>query len=505
MNNLAELLLRLASLLESLVLSLKNVGDIRYQIDAAVINEIAILERSALKGIPAGEELRQLHWRSQRKIETIATDLKALRARTRLLAEAFGVGRETETQSSNRPDLMAILAGFAGGILSEDARRMRSHSNYFARYAQSSATHDYERIPPRVRLRRSAGDAELAFFRGPVGDVEPVTRLATLIPVMFATDRQPRISSDSNFVRFNDGRGQDELSFGVAEVSIPPGHRMGRLERPALWKFQFHEDSEKHVTVTTCELKGESEWKKIAEDRLNDASRRQALVFIHGFNVGFDESIRRAAQIGFDLQFDGLLAAYSWCSEAKTRLYVADEDNIVLTVPHLLRFLLLLRQDMKIDVIHVIAHSMGSRALLSAIERFPSLPEHSLNEVVFAAPDVDADIFKKAVTSMRGKVARYTLYGSDKDLALVAAKAIRKGMPRAGDGGSNVLVTPDVETIDASAVGADMLGLNHSYFASKRTVLSDIHYVVRESLPAAKRSGLLEQALGQLKYWVFQP
>ena len=374
MSELVDHLRRLATLLESLALSLRQYVKSETQIELALFDDISTLQLSVANDIPAGKGIRELHWRSRHKIEAIARDVGDVNARTRLIAEAFGRGGKGETDADQGRRSMLILAQVSADILFQDAARMRTYSSYFARHDRPSAAYDLT-TSAQATSGQAAGKFDVMSFGVAVSSATPTTRLATLVPVMFATDRRAKVSSESNFVHFDDGRGQDKLSFGVAEVSIPPGHKMGRMERPVLWKFQFHEDIERHITVTTCNLKDEDEWKRIAEDRLKGASRRQALIFIHGFNVSFDESIRRAAQIGFDLQFDGVIAAYSWCSEGRAQLYLADEDNVILTTPHLLRFLLLLREEMKIDVVHVIAHSMGSRALLGAIADFPSVPE----------------------------------------------------------------------------------------------------------------------------------
>jgi hypothetical protein len=82
---------------------------------------------------------------------------------------------------------------------------------------------------------------------------------------------------------------------------------------------------------------------------------------------------------------------------------------------------------------------------------------------------------------------------------------MRQGYPRAGDGGENIFVADGVESVDATSVGEDLLGLGHSYFSEKRPVLDDIFYVIREALPPWRRAGLHERNAGGLRYWVFQP
>lgn len=122
-----------------------------------------------------------------------------------------------------------------------------------------------------------------------------------------------------------------------------------------------------------------------------------------------------------------------------------------------------------------------------------------------AAADIDADEFKAAVSEIKGKATRYTLYGSAADKALALSKTLRSDYPRAGDGGKNIVVIDGVESVDATSVGEDLFGLGHSYFSSKRPVLSDIHYVIKESLPPWRREGLKKVGVAPAGYWEFLP
>jgi esterase/lipase superfamily enzyme len=326
------------------------------------------------------------------------------------------------------------------------------------------------------------------------------------VPVFFATDR--KLSKDRKLPRakFENDRGSGKLTYGVAEVSIPPGHRLGHMERPTLWKLQFVENSNRDIVIRTCDRKELGQWKEIAAERLKDTKSRSALVFVHGYNVSFDDAVRRTAQIGYDLQFEGLITTYSWSSEASILAYPADEKNVKLTMPLFRRFLLMLRTDLNLDAVHIIAHSMGNRAVVSALESM-TLTSGKLGaeEVVMAAPDIDANVFKLALAKLHSKARRYTLYGSDTDRAMALSKSIHSGYSRAGDGGKNIFVATGIDTVDASAVGKDMFGFGHSYFADKKTVLSDIHYVVNGPLPPIKRFGLKPAEKDGLGYWLFQP
>ena len=53
-----------------------------------------------------------------------------------------------------------------------------------------------------------------------------------------------------------------------------------------------------------------------AQKRLDAASvfPKQVFVFVHGFNVSFENALRRTAQIAYDLNFDGAPFLFSWPS-----------------------------------------------------------------------------------------------------------------------------------------------------------------------------------------------
>ena len=367
---------------------------------------------------------------------------------------------------------------------------------------------DPERPGDRAHMAGAESESRRGESAFKSGETKPVR--CTLVPVFYATDREPTRESSWLHLDYEDRLSDDScLRYGVAEISIPRGkrHHIGRIERPSLWKLQFREDPDKHIVITQCEGKVLDQWRSLAVERLAIAGRKSALVFIHGFNVSFAEALRRAGQIGWDLNFEGLITAFSWSSGGAIKSYLTDERNARLAAPRLIEFFNVLRKELDVQDIHVIAHSMGNVVLLEALRELgmPAADSPTLAEVVLAAPDYDAEQFKQVMGKIQRQARRYTLYGSEGDRALKASKGLRSNYPRAGDGGPRVVVVKGVETIDASAVGEDLLGLGHSYFGSKRTVLTDLFYVIKESLPPNRRSGMQERNSGGQKYWLFAP
>ncbi len=142
--------------------------------------------------------------------------------------------------------------------------------------------------------------------------------------------------------------------------------------------------------------------------------------------------------------------------------------------------------------VHLIAHSMGNRALIEAMQtylakRAPEKRTKLFGQVVFTAPDVDREYFMQAVDSLRPAAERTTLYASDNDLALATSRKLH-GAPRAGLAGETIIALPGMDTIDMSGIEADLLG--HSYFAANSGAIYDLFRLLWRSDPPPQRCGL---------------
>jgi pimeloyl-ACP methyl ester carboxylesterase len=94
-----------------------------------------------------------------------------------------------------------------------------------------------------------------------------------------------------------------------------------------------------------------------------------ALCFLHGFNVTFADAAIRAAQIGYDLKVPGATAFFSWPSRGSVAAYPVDEASIEASERAITDFLVDFTAHCGAEKVHVIAHSMGNRGLLRALQR----------------------------------------------------------------------------------------------------------------------------------------
>jgi len=300
------------------------------------------------------------------------------------------------------------------------------------------------------------------------------------------------------------GRG---VELGTCEVSIPKEHETGVLESPSIFKLEMRETPERHVVLLDVERLPEETFYTALSERVARSPAKDAFVFVHGYNVSFEDAARRTAQIAYDLDFPGAPIFYSWPSQASLTGYTVDETNVEWTVPHLREFLAELVERSGAEHVHLVAHSMGNRALTSALRGLSyrkDVKQPMFNHVVLTAPDIDADVFRRDLAPRIVKTAeRVTLYASSNDKALSYSKTVH-GYPRAGDTGEYLVVVPGIDTIDVSAVDASLFGLGHLYYGSNRTVLADLFDLIRKAKPPEERRWLRPELFGSLKYWVFE-
>lgn len=237
--------------------------------------------------------------------------------------------------------------------------------------------------------------------------------------------------------------------------------------------------------------------------RTEASKENEAFVFIHGYNVSFEDAARRTAQMAYDLAFDGLAAFFSWPSKVSLEGYLADKETIEWAIPHIKEFLELMAEKSGAETIHVIAHSMGNKGLAEALGSIADTGKLEMKkqfqQIILAAPDIDKDIFIRDIFPRLSKFpARITLYASSRDKALNASEKFHQS-PRAGDAGEGLVILNGLDTVDATNVDTSFIG--HSYYAENRSVMSDMFYLIREGLPPEKRFSLemVSQPVG--KYW----
>ncbi len=323
-----------------------------------------------------------------------------------------------------------------------------------------------------------------------------------IVQVFYATDRAKTGNSAPND-RYGVARGK--LVYGVADISIPRDHRMGTLEGPAISKLEFRENPESHVVLMAVAERDRSTFFRELQHKLAASPKRNALVFIHGYNITFTEAARRTGQLAYDLAFDGAPLFYSWPSQGNVPGYVIDANNTDWTVTHLKDVIGGLVERSGADNVYVIAHSLGSRALVEAVSDLkherPGV-RAKIREVILAAPDIDTEIFVRDIAPrIAGDGIGVTLYASASDKAMIASRNLH-GYPRAGDSSRGLAIARGVESIDASGAGTDFVG--HAYYGDSASIISDMFEIIHHGKRAAARGSLVPAGEASARYWLFR-
>ncbi len=322
-----------------------------------------------------------------------------------------------------------------------------------------------------------------------------------IIPVFYATDRGRVWYTPLAYGGEREATRQ--LHLGHIDVSVPRDHQMGQLERPTIWTL-WREDPTKHFVIVRAREQNYAEFYQDVADKVGQSRRKEAFVFVHGFNVSFESAVYRTAQVAYDLNFDGAPILYSWPSVANPARYPVDANNSDWTIDRLHWFLEDVAARSGAQYVHVIAHSRGNWPLMNALNAIATEPgagaRARFSQIVLTAPDVDADTFKVLARSFGRISERTTLYASESDEALALSKRYQ-GYQRAGDVRPQIVSMDGVDSIDVSAVDTSLLG--HSYYGDNTSVISDIKRLLQTGWPPDRRCGIQAVADAVLRYWTF--
>jgi hypothetical protein len=158
---------------------------------------------------------------------------------------------------------------------------------------------------------------------------------------------------------------------------------------------------------------------------------------------------------------------------------------------------------------------MGNMVVLQVLEKMSnpgSTFSPIIGEVINAAPDVDPDLFKTMVGTIKQKGGNFTLYASRNDWALWTSSEIRN-RPRAGYIKDKPLIDArNFDTIDITQPASgwfdfNWFALNHDVYASSPVLVADIQRLIEmhEHLPPDRRTKEFEPVASQEgTYWLFR-
>lgn len=349
----------------------------------------------------------------------------------------------------------------------------------------------------------------------PVNDVAPALRTAS--PKIFYVTDRTRAGDSYNAIR------SQEMAFGHATV------RFGKDLEWAEVLARTRGDSEKNISSlwvqdiqevvrfpsTPLPLRRVNDRLETLPDaqaaydvqtrafqsnlraQLKVAGTGRVLVYIHGFNNAFEDSVTALANIWHFAGRDAVPVAFTWPSGngAGPLGYFRDRDSGMFSVFHTKQFLRMVASMPEVDQIDIIAHSQGTAVATTALReliieqrgagRHPreAMKTHTL---IMAAPDLDTGVVGQRLQAERFAEGfhQINLYLNPEDVALRVSR-ILSGQARLGavteadfrPGAIEALKTQTrvhfirVENVRGVA--------GHTYFRQNPAVLSDIALALR--------------------------
>ena len=274
-----------------------------------------------------------------------------------------------------------------------------------------------------------------------------------------------------------------KISSGSCKISVPKNHQVGEIplaQQALATPESLNEKDKKDKSQSPSEVFriGGSSIKSVDEIiAAVKKTNRTPLVFVHGFNVKYQEALLRAAQIAYDLKYQGPVILFSWPAGAEDGLFESAQinktyennlNNAKKSITEFQNFLLALQKN-KIKI-NLIVHSMGHQVVLPVLTSIGSAakPTILVHQLILNAPDFSSDEFKITAKDIKNISNHITLYCSNNDRALQASRSFNNNQ-RAGA----CVFAAEIDTVDVSKIDNSVLSLGHSYYSS-REVLGDI-------------------------------
>lgn len=305
----------------------------------------------------------------------------------------------------------------------------------------------------------------------PVGGSVPGT---SKVDMLVATTRERTNPAEM----FSGDRGP-ALAFANIAVSIPPdpARQIGEVQ----WPRQVPGNPATDFVTLKADVIDRDQALAWFHRTVRTVPKRQVLVFIHGFNNRFEDAVYRFAQIVHDSGAPVVPVLFTWPSRGSVLAYGYDRESTAYSRNALESLLKGIARDPSVGEISVLAHSMGNSLALETLRQMAIRDGRvtpKVRNVLLAAPDVDVDLAREAISDMGPRANRpsFTLFVSQDDRALAVSRRVWGSSARLG------AINPDQEPYRTQLERADVTvldltklragdPLNHGKFAESPEVV----------------------------------
>jgi esterase/lipase superfamily enzyme len=308
----------------------------------------------------------------------------------------------------------------------------------------------------------------------PSGVMTPVSISSSTPPtsrvdMLVATTREP---SGNPATLFN-GERSSKPHLTQISVSIPAKREAGTVQ----WPKRLPPDPATDFAVTNVQ-----QIDTIAQGRVwfrQHVNGGHALVFIHGFNNTYEDSVFRLAQIVHDSKMQATPLLFTWPSRAEIIAYEYDKESTNYSRTALEQALRTLAADPNVKDITVMAHSMGTWLAMESLRQMGIRDGHvnsKIHNVILASPDIDIQVFAKQFVEMGEPRPKFTIFVSQDDKALAFSSFLTGRVSRLGainpaeEPYTSKLEKAGITAIDLTKVKTNDK-LNHGKFAESPEIV----------------------------------
>ncbi|WEX08178.1 alpha/beta hydrolase [Chelativorans sp. AA-79] len=254
-------------------------------------------------------------------------------------------------------------------------------------------------------------------------------------------------------------------TFAFVDMTVPAVHETGKLERSPSPKVA---DPARYFAARRLGIYADSQAFSRAISKNIEENGGRALVFVHGFNTGFDSAVYRMTQIVHDAGYKGAPILFTWPSAGRLVDYIYDNNSATASRDALEDLLRLVARSgaRRIDIV---AHSMGTWVTMEALRQLAITGNRDLGgklaDVVLASPDIDVDVFKTQMRRYGVPDRSFFVLTSRDDRALDLSRFLAGNQARVGGSIDPAeLAKYGVIVVDVTDVSSPDR-LNHAKFA----------------------------------------
>jgi len=203
------------------------------------------------------------------------------------------------------------------------------------------------------------------------------------------------------------------------------------------------------------------------------------LIFVHGFNTTYEESVFRFAQIAHDTATSAAPILFSWPSSGSLFDYLYDRESANFSRTALEQLIESAADSPRVRNVTIMAHSMGSWLTMEALRQLAirrGALSAKIRNVILASPDLDIDVFDQQLDEIDTNRTKLTIFASTDDRALQVSQRLAGGVQRLGsvdlsqEPFRSEIEAKGVDVIDLSALQANS-SLNHTKFAESPRIV----------------------------------